>query len=400
VTFANIDRLAARMDEIGIDAIVATTQENVYYLTGIPSVALEMFPHTGQCFAVATRADLAHPHFICSRCEVDQFLDAVPTLGGAMAYGPFFRELPDGVDLAERERQLYEVAVAGPAPASALDALLETLRRVRVAGGRIAVDENGVPAGFLGALEEGLDGGRVVPAAHVMRWTRKVKTPEEVRRVTASAEVAATAIQAAVAIARPGITERELVREFEKTVVLAGARPKFTLIKFGRGAVAGQTRASGVELRQGDTIWFDVGCVHEGYWSDIARTYSLGDPPDKVVKYYAAMLAGEEAALAEARPGMSGKELFDLTVQAVRESGVPHYRRQHVGHGIGVEVYDPVLITPDADDVIEEGTVVNIETPYYEFGFGAVHVEDPFVVRSAGNELLTGLDRGLAVVER
>ena len=43
--------------------------------------------------------------------------------------------------------------------------------------------------------------------------------------------------------------------------------------------------------------------------------------------------------------------------------------------------------------------VINIETPYYEFGFGAVHVEDPFVVREGGNELLTELSRDLHIVE-
>ena len=70
-------------------------------------------------------------------------------------------------------------------------------------------------------------------------------------------------------LARPGVTERELVREFDRTVAGAGARPKFTLIKIGRSGVAGQARPSDVELRRGDAIWFDVGLIYQGYWSDI-----------------------------------------------------------------------------------------------------------------------------------
>lgn len=65
---------------------------------------------------------------------------------------------------------------------------------------------------------------------------------------------------------------------------------------------------------------------------------------------------------------------------------------------IGVEVYDPVLIRPGEDDVLEEGTVVNIETPYYELGLGAVHIEDPFVVSARGNEWLTTLSRELVEI--
>jgi len=397
--FANLDRLGQRMDELRLDALVAATAENVYYLTGIPSVGLEIWPHSAQCYAVVTRDRLGHPHYIANRCDLDQMLDAVPPLDGALGYGPFFREVPPGVELTDREERLCRAMFDRPNPATALDALAETLRRAGVSTGRVAVDEEGVPHGFFDALRDALPSAAVLTGAEVLRHARKVKTPEELRRVAAAAAVAEKGIAAAIAIARPGATERQLVREFEREVAARGGRPKFTLIKFGRSAVSGQAQPRDIALAPGDSIWFDVGCIVDGYWSDIARNYCLGAPSPKVAKYYAAMLAGEERGFREARPGMTGKELFDITVEGVREAGVPHYRRHHVGHGIGVEIYDPVLITPTNDDVIEEGTVVNIETPYYEFGFGAVHVEDPFVVRAAGNELLTTADRGLTIID-
>jgi Xaa-Pro aminopeptidase len=69
-----------------------------------------------------------------------------------------------------------------------------------------------------------------------------------------------------------------------------------------------------------------------------------------------------------------------------------------VGHGIGIEVYDPPLLAPTSDDVLEEGMVVNVETPYYELGFGGVQVEDTVVVTADGYRLLTQCDRGLFVL--
>jgi Xaa-Pro aminopeptidase len=110
------------------------------------------------------------------------------------------------------------------------------------------------------------------------------------------------------------------------------------------------------------------------------------------------MLVGEQAAIEQARPGMTGGQLFDLTLEATRAAGAPHYRRHHLGHGIGAEVYEQALIAPGNAEIIEEGSVVNIETPYYEYGLGAVHVEDPFVVRASGSELLTSLSRELMVL--
>ncbi|OJF09562.1 M24 family metallopeptidase [Couchioplanes caeruleus] len=395
---AHLDRLARRMDEAGLDAFVATTFENVYYLTGVASQPAQTHPHGGRCLAVVVRDRLATPYFLTSRCDVDQFLDAAVPLAGAVGFGTFHRELADDAVLTPGEQRLYDVSVLGPTPATALDALANVLREAGVAGGTVGIDEKGAPFGFLDALGDALPGTRVVPAAEDLRWVRKVKTPAEVERITASAAAAEAGIRAAVAAARPGATERELVREFELEVVRHGARPKFTLIKFGRSAVGGQQRPTDVPLRRGDGIWFDVGCVLNGYWSDLARTFALGEPDAKLARYYDAVLAGEERGIAEARPGLRGKELFDITVDGVRRAGIAHYRRHHVGHGIGVEIYEPVLITPNSEDVIEIGTVVNIETPYYEFGFGAVHVEDPFVVEPEGNRLLTTLDRGLGVL--
>ncbi|WDZ82180.1 M24 family metallopeptidase [Micromonospora cathayae] len=397
--FANLERLARFMDEQGLDGLVATTIENVYYLTGVAAVGLEIFPHTGQAYAVVTRDALDKPHFVASRCDIDQALDAAVEIAGAVGYGIFYRELPDGVELTDREKKLVATSVDAPTVPTPLDALVETLRRAGLDGARIGLDEDGVGHGYPDALREKLPGLDVHFVSQALRWARKVKTAREVRSITAAAAAAEVGIKAVNALARPGVTELELVREFERAVAGVGARAKFSHIKIGRGGVAGQTRPSNVALRRGDAIWFDVGCVVDGYWADIARVSCLGEPSDKLVRYYAAMKAGCDRAYAEAKPGMTGGELFDLTVDAVHQAGVPHYRRNHVGHGIGVELYDRVNVTPGNTDDLEEGVVVNIETPYYEFGLGAVQVEDPFLVTATGNQLLTTLDRDLIVLD-
>src|SRR5690606_13134900 len=131
---------------------------------------------------------------------------------------------------------------------------------------------------------------------------------------------------------------------------------------------------------------------------DLARNFSLGETSQRAQTLYAAMLAGEQAAIEQTRPGMTGGQLFDLTLAATQAAGAPHYRRHHLGHGIGAEVYEQALVAPGNNEIIEEGAVVNIETPYYEFGLGALHVEDPYVVRADGNELLTTLSRELIVL--
>ena len=148
----------------------------------------------------------------------------------------------------------------------------------------------------------------------------------------------------------------------------------------------------------GDLVRFDLGCVYEGYRSDISRTAVLGAPDAKQARYYGAALAGERAAIEAMKPGVPVGRIFDIAVQTTRAAGIPHYQRHHVGHGIGLEPYDPPTIAPGGDTVLEPGMVFCVETPYYEHGWGGVQVEDAVEVTAAGARLLTRSSRELRIV--
>jgi Xaa-Pro aminopeptidase len=82
----------------------------------------------------------------------------------------------------------------------------------------------------------------------------------------------------------------------------------------------------------------------------------------------------------------------------VREAGIPHFRRHHAGHGIGIEPYEPPFLTETSEEILEEGMVLNVETPYYEMGFGGVQLEDTIVITNDGYRPLTKLNRDLLVL--
>ncbi|MAU08360.1 MAG: peptidase M24 [Anaerolineaceae bacterium] len=398
----NETRLRAKMLEEGLDGIIATTLENVYYLTGVSNVSLHMFPHGGQCYAIVTPDRLTEPFIVSPTIDTDQFtMDSPLALRGNTTFGTFYREdAAAGLSLSDKELELQQRSDLSKAHASPADALIDALKQLGLADKKIGIDEVGISPAVMDAVADQLSASTVVPAASVFAWARRVKTAEEIKRLTASCRVVEQAIRSVVAIARSGVTEVEMAREFERSVVSQGAMPKFTLIRINGNAVFGQSKPMRTALKPGDLIWFDVGCVLDGYWSDIARNVTIGEPTERIRKIYDAMLIGEQAAIEQARPGMTGGELFDLTIEATRAGGMPTYRRHHVGHSIGVEVYEQPLIAPGNTSVIEEGTVINIETPYYEYGLGSLHVEDPFVVGADGdNTVLTALTRELIIVE-
>lgn len=399
----NVKRLQARMDEEGLDGIVAATLPNVHYFAGFWSLALSGFPYEGQCYAVVTRDEPDQPVVVSSTVELDQVQDGIAAgfpIKDTVNFGTFYREGPFlDVTLSEEEQYLKTISMEREALDGPLPALVAALQKVGLTGKKVGLDELGLRPDVRAGLSEALPGTTFENASALLRWVRKVKTPEEICRLRAVVKITEHAILAASAIARRGVTEYEVAREFERSIVSQGGRPQFSLIRFGRNAVAGQRVHSRTELQEGDVIWFDTGVLYDGYWSDIARGFSLGEPHERAAKIYQAMVDGEESGIAQTRVGMTGGDLFDITMAATRAAGAPHYRRHHVGHGIGSEVYEAPLLAPGNSDVIEAGSVINIETPYYEFGLGALHVEDPYVVREDGNhELLTTLPRTLQIL--
>jgi len=386
----NKPRLQELMDREGLDGLIAGTPQNVMYFTGIE--------RTEDAFAVITRDAPKEPIYIAFIGVIDQSLDGFPGIKDTVGFGTFYRQVLDGAVLTEQEKRAEQMSMKVPYTPSPLEGLLVAMDKLGLSDKRVGFDEESSSHAFLTALVE-KSKGQIVPASDLIREIRMVKTEEEVRRLQASARVIERALVALQGVVRPGISEYELAREFERSVVSQGARPDFTLIRIGRNAASHIINPGETRLQKGESIWFDLGVSLQGYWADIARIFTLGEPDQRVSDFFKAMVIGEQAFVDAAKAGMLVKDLFQLTVQAVRDAGVPHYQRHHVGHGIGLDCYDPPTLTAAEETVLENNMVFCIETPYYEFGFGAVHVEDPVVIREGGNEVLTEFPRRLIVID-
>jgi len=392
--FINVPRAQRILHEQGLDGLLAATNiPNVFYLSGVWRRA--------DVAAAIHRDRPAAPWVAIPRSEVDYALEAVPGLAGVVSYGTFYREADAGATLTERERRVRALGVDLEPQPTFLEALIAILTEAGLAKGTVGYDERGLDPALAQALERRLPDLSLVRAAATFRKIRMVKTPEEIQRLTQAVRITEEAIAEAVGTAREGMPEREMATAFEVAQVRRGAQPNIGHVGFGRSAALGMLNFPEDRLRRGDVIRFDVGCIYRGYASDTARTFAFGRPPDRVLKYYEATLAGEDRALAMLKPGVTAEEVFHAAVEEVRRAGIPHYRRQHVGHGIGVGLagYDPPLLAPGDKTVLEPGMVLEVEPPYYELGMGGFQVEDTVLVTEGGCRVLTTLSRRLEVLE-
>ena len=404
MTLLNLERAQALMDTAGIDGLVATSPENVTYLTDYGNWTMYTFKDT-DVYGVLGRDG--------SRALVAP-IDSADYLGGlpldddveVYTYGTFHVNRNEEVELEGAEARLLAVREGSKHAANALEALVLALRERGLDSGRLAVDDRGATPDRWRRCGEALAGAKVSAGTSLLRSIRMVKTEAEIDRMRFGSRVVQSAIVNAFTTARPGLSEADLEQAIRVATMLAGVLP-------GHNETSAGTRAGGsfppsavYLLKPGDVIRSDCGGRYRAYFADTGRSAVVGEPHPRIARYYEAIRAGIEAMIEVVRPGLPVAELARTGIGTVVENGIPDYRRHHVGHGLGLEMYEAPLLTEGSgaadihsfdspSDVLEAGMVINIELPYYELGFGGLQIEDTLVVRPGGCELLTPSSREL-----
>ncbi|ALA18512.1 MULTISPECIES: Xaa-Pro peptidase family protein [unclassified Chelatococcus] len=381
----NEARLTACMKRDDLAAVVATAPENVTYTSGFWAMT-QWIRRGPQAYALWPVAGHGEPVIVASTATLDLVADQDAWVERVRRFGDFSVVSDEGEldPTSARQRALHEL----PDDGDALSALVAAITDAGLARARIGVDELGLLPGYWDRLQKRLPAATLVPAASLLRKVRAVKTEEEVARLRRAAEIAERSIAAALAIAREGVTELELARAFHTRTVEDDALPVLGCIGFGPRSALMNVQPSERRLAHGDVIRFDVGGRYCHYRADIARIATLGEPDAEILRCHRALLAGVERACEIIRPGVRAATVFEVTVETVRRSGIPDYARNHVGHGIGLDGYDAPDLSPGSPDVIEEGMVLCVETPYYVLGRWGLQVEDMVVVRADGVESL------------
>jgi Xaa-Pro dipeptidase len=392
---ANIPRLKQLMNRDKLDAVIATCAENVTYLSGF--WAMSQWVRRGPQAYVLFPADAEQPCIIANSGILDLVPDQDPWITEIRRYGYFQIDIDASATL-DRGDHLQEKLFGSHAYKDSVDALVAAMKEKGLERGTIGLDEMGITPQCTDQLRTALPDAKFIRCFSLFERARSVKTPGEIDILRHAARVTESSIDAALAIAADGVTEREMLREFNACLAKNDAAPVVGCIGFGNRSAMINVQPSDRKLKRGDLIRFDVGGRYKHYRSDMSRGANLGEPSTKIAKYYRAVEKGVLRGYDIIKPGLKVSELFKEIVATVQREGIPHFKRSHVGHGIGVDGYDPPNIAESSTDVLEENMVVCIETPYYELGFAGLQVEDMVRVTRDGAESLMTLPTALRIV--
>jgi len=387
----NRERAYQIMADRGADVLIASSPENVYYLSDYWSLGQELRCGT-QAFALLP-AD-GDPAVVAPLDEADLIVDSETWMGDVRLYGAHSVEIAQSDEVPEQTQRLINLYKTVEPESDAVSALVKALEDRGLAGGVLALDTSGVPAGLFEMIRRRLPDAKVVEGADLLREVRLVKTEEEVERIRRATEITEKSMEDALEIARSRLMEVDLAGMFGYSVAYDGGRVTQSLIGFRERSAFPHPIPSASEARRGDVIRMTLGCTWLHYHSNISRTAVIGRPRPPLAKRGEAVLSAQDAALDSVRPGARVSEVYAAAAKELEAAGLKPLRLSF-GHGVGVECNEQPWIEKESERELVEGMVVNIDVPYLELGWGGVQIEDTVLVTADGFELLTRTDRAL-----
>jgi len=393
--FKNIaERARLIMEKEQIDALVASTCENFYYLSGHPSTFMYTLRMNEVALAVMFRDPNHKTILILNDFEAAGVAEDLPQCE--------IRTYPTWVDIDDPYGLTGE-SFQGKRPVSPqADEMFGLLQRVldehSVSHSKIAVELGSMRYSAVLALRNAIHSAQLLEANRIFTELRAIKTTWEIEQLRKACTYAESGITEATRSIQAGSSAAEIVNDFRTALMKFedGSNARFHMISVGANFAPAHrfdTRPS----ESGDIIKFDVGVDVAGYGSDIARTFVLGAPSDLVKRVYHALRVGHDRLLQLIAPGIPMRNAFHEVMDLIRSSGLPNYNRGHLGHsaGLSLAAEEAPFIGPSEEAIFRPGMVICLETPYYGHGVGSIMIEDMVLVTENGCERLNKLSRDL-----
>lgn len=311
---------------------------------------------------------------------------------------------PDGAWLFADPRYLEQAreeapgCVLVPRPGKLSEALAPLLREQGV--GALAFEKERLTFAQYERLRQELE-AELLPQAGLVEELRLVKEEGEVEAIRKAAALADQAFGHVLEMVRPGVSEQDIALELEYYMRREGASAAaFPLIvASGPRAAFPHGVPSARRLQGGDLVVMDLGCVVDGYCSDLTRTVVVGRADEKQRRIFELVRRAQEAGLAALRAGRKGSEVDAAAREVIAAAGYGEHFGHGLGHGVGLEIHEGPRLSRLAagpeEPELRAGMVVTVEPGVYIPGWGGVRVEDLVLVGEEEARALSRADKRL-----
>jgi Xaa-Pro aminopeptidase len=230
---------------------------------------------------------------------------------------------------------------------------------------------------------------------------RRIKSPEEMERMTTAAGIVDEVMAVIGPQVRPGVTEAELAAQVNLEMKRRGSRVE----SFDTGIIStgrmdqrdAGTRLTAAPIRAGTSVSFDFGAVVDGYCSDFGRTIFVGEPDIEFRRVYDLVIASQAAGVNAVRPGVPAADVDRASRGVIEDGGYGEFFRHRTGHAIGLDVHEYPFISEEDQTPLQPGMTLTIEPSVFWPGHVGARIEDVIVCEASGARRLNRYSPALVV---
>jgi Xaa-Pro aminopeptidase len=238
---------------------------------------------------------------------------------------------------------------------------------------------------------------KAVEASGIVERLRMHKDAQELAAMRKAAILAGQVLESVLPLVKPGVREAEIAAEIEYRMKKRGASGASfeSIVASGKRAALPHARPTSKCIGKNELVVLDLGAILGHYCSDMTRTVYVGRAPERIRKWYNAVLSAQQAAVSAVQAGTTCGDVDAAAREVLKKSALDGYFVHSTGHGLGLEVHEEPRIARGQAIRLEAGNVITIEPGIYVEGVGGIRIEDDVAVRSRGSEVLTRVRRDL-----
>ncbi|NJE06226.1 aminopeptidase P family protein [Thermococcus sp. M36] len=230
----------------------------------------------------------------------------------------------------------------------------------------------------------------IVDVLDLTMGLRMIKDEWELDNIRKAGKIARRGIEVAEEAIKPGRSELEIAAEVVRELMLNGSEDPKVYVSTTPRAHAEPFRD--LKVPGNGVVTVVIGADWNSYYANMARTFVLGDPGERVRRAIEAKEEALKIALDETRVGVSLASVEKKLANFFKEKGFGDAYLAGYTHGVGLLIEEPpitTIVVPQRATRVQENMVLSIIHPPLMIPEGAIKHEDTYIVKKNGLERVT-----------
>ena len=344
-----LERIRQEMSRRGLDSLILTRPQNIYYATGYRGAQLASIVSQLLCVVIPAKGE---PRFMTRKLEEE-------TAKTQLTKDPkLYMDHEDPFNL-----------------------LASIVKESRNESGRLGVEFGFLTVRQFERFRKVIPNANFADATGLVEGIRAIPTEAESECIRRAAKVTNVGFQKGVEVSHEGVYPYEIVGEVHRAMYAAGQSDfdtSFVAVWSGpKGGLMHDTNAT-LKIRKADIITLEVHGVDRMY-KTVAQgsLYVGGKPPDRLAEEYDLAMRMYYKGRDVIKPGAKAEEVYDAANSIHRKATGRDYHRR-IGGSVGLGVFD-INFVPGSQDVLKPGVGLLVQPV----------LNDPVLIACVGTVMVT-----------